>query len=101
MTSSMSNTRSDPIEISNTTSPTQAFVLSDNRQAAVSETQDLRTSLSHQEGEINWITAIFMGLFHIGAIAALFFYSWPAFIVATVLYFLAINIGIPKTPLIS
>ena len=26
--------------------------------------------------EVNWVTAIFMGLFHVGAIAALFFFSW-------------------------
>ena len=30
----------------------------------------------HQEGRVNWITTIFMGLFHVGAIAALFFFSW-------------------------
>jgi hypothetical protein len=31
------------------------------------------------DDQINWVTAIFMGLFHVGAIAALFF-TWKAFL---------------------
>ncbi|HEX5601422.1 MAG TPA: hypothetical protein VFX63_02690 [Pyrinomonadaceae bacterium] len=27
---------------------------------------------------INWHTAIFMGIFHLGAVAALFIFSWQA-----------------------
>ena len=38
--------------------------------------QDLRMGREHQEGRINWITTIAMGLFHVGAIASLFFFSW-------------------------
>ena len=34
-------------------------------------------------GDIQWVTATFMAIFHIGAIAALFFFSWKAFFVAT------------------
>ncbi len=30
------------------------------------------------DDEVNWVTATFMGLFHVGAIAALFFFSWKA-----------------------
>ena len=48
----------------------------------------------HQQGELNTITAIFMGLFHVGAIAALFYFSWTNLIVAIVLYVFAINLGI-------
>ena len=48
----------------------------------------------HQQGELNTITAIFMGLFHVGAIAALFYFSWTNLIVAIVLYVVAINLGI-------
>jgi sn-1 stearoyl-lipid 9-desaturase len=44
--------------------------------------------------EVNWVTAIFMGLFHIGAFAALFFFSWKAFIVAVVLWWVATSLGI-------
>ena len=48
----------------------------------------------YQEGRINWITAIAMGLFHVGAIAALFFFSWTNLAVAAIMYFFAINVGI-------
>jgi hypothetical protein len=30
---------------------------------------------SKNDGEINWVTSTFMGLFHVGAIVALFFFS--------------------------
>ena len=47
-----------------------------------------------QGGKMSWITAIFMVAFHIGAIAALFFFSWKAVLAAAVLYMFAINMGI-------
>src|SRR5580698_8363807 len=56
--------------------------------------QDLRMGREHQEGRINWITTIAMGLFHIGAIAALFFFSWTNLAVFCIMYFFAINVGI-------
>ncbi len=34
--------------------------------------QDLRMGREHQQGRVNWITAIVMGLFHVAAIGALF-----------------------------
>ncbi len=49
---------------------------------------------AQNETGLIWITFIFMVIFHIGAIAALFFFSWTNLIVATVLYVLAINCGI-------
>jgi fatty-acid desaturase len=55
---------------------------------------DLRMGREHQQGRINWVTAIVMGLFHVGAIAALFFWSWAHVIVFFVMYFFAINVGI-------
>src|ERR1700758_3985835 len=42
----------------------------------------------------NWVTTLFMLAFHIGAVAALFFFSWKALIAAVVLYVLSINVGI-------
>jgi fatty-acid desaturase len=46
-------------------------------------------------GEINWVTAIFMGLFHVGAIAALFFFTWKAFLfVAMFLWWVSGSLGI-------
>jgi fatty-acid desaturase len=67
--------------------------------AAVKETtqrikQDLRMGREHQQGRINWITTIAMGLFHVGAIAALFFFSWKNLAAGVIMYFLAINVGI-------
>ncbi len=56
--------------------------------------QDLRMGREHQQGRINWITTIAMGLFHVGAIAALFFFSWTNLAVFFVMYFFAINVGI-------
>ncbi len=47
-----------------------------------------------QQGNLNVITAVAMGLFHVGAVAALFYFSWTNLIVMLVLYFFAINVGI-------
>src|SRR5581483_138494 len=58
------------------------------------ERREMRTGPTHQDGKINWVTVSFMALFHAGALAALFFFSWPNLIVAAVLYFLAIDVGV-------
>ncbi|WP_131995664.1 acyl-CoA desaturase [Acidipila rosea] len=49
---------------------------------------------SAQSGSTNWVTVAFMVAFHIGAIAALFFFTWTGLIAAVVMYMLAINVGI-------
>jgi len=49
---------------------------------------------STSESGINWITAIFMLLFHVGALAALFFFSWKAFFLAAFLYWVGGSLGI-------
>ncbi len=56
--------------------------------------EDLRMGREYQQGRINWITSIAMAAFHVGAIAALFFFSWTNLAVAVVMYFFAINVGI-------
>jgi stearoyl-CoA desaturase (delta-9 desaturase) len=56
--------------------------------------QDLRMGREYQEGRINWITTVVMGLFHVGAIAALFCFSWANLAAFFVMYFFAINVGI-------
>src|ERR1700688_1249549 len=43
---------------------------------------------------MNWPTAIVMGLFHVGAIAALFMFSWRDFAVAIFLLWMATGLGI-------
>ncbi len=63
-------------------------------QVAQKVKQDLRMGREHQQGRINWITTIVMGLFHVGAMAALFFFSWKNLAVFAVMYFFAINVGI-------
>ena len=45
-------------------------------------------------GEINWVTAIFMTLFHVGAIVALFFFTWKAFFAAVFLWWVSGSLGI-------
>jgi stearoyl-CoA desaturase (delta-9 desaturase) len=47
----------------------------------------------NREG-VNWSSAIAFGVFHVGAIAALFFFSWPAFFVALGLYWVSLSLGI-------
>ncbi len=56
--------------------------------------QDLRMGREYQQGRINWITTVVMGLFHVLAIAALFCFSWKNFAAFGIMYFLAINLGI-------
>jgi stearoyl-CoA desaturase (delta-9 desaturase) len=43
---------------------------------------------------VNWITMTTVVLFHAGALAAFFFFSWQRLAVMAVLYVLAINVGI-------
>jgi stearoyl-CoA desaturase (delta-9 desaturase) len=49
---------------------------------------------NRQDDKINWITAIFMGAFHVGAVAALFFFTWKAFFVACFLWWVSGSLGI-------
>ena len=43
---------------------------------------------------INWITVTAFAAFHLGAVAALFFFSWPAFFSAVFLYWASLSLGI-------
>jgi len=47
-----------------------------------------------QGGRLSKITMFFMILFHVGAVAALFMFSWKALACFAVMWFLAYNIGI-------
>jgi stearoyl-CoA desaturase (delta-9 desaturase) len=49
---------------------------------------------TYQQGRINWATAAVMLLFHAGAVAALFCFSWINLAAFAVMYFFAINVGI-------
>jgi fatty-acid desaturase len=47
-----------------------------------------------QSGSLSVVTTIFMVIFHIGAVAALFMFSWKALICSAVLWVWASNLGI-------
>jgi fatty-acid desaturase len=55
--------------------------------------QDLERPQATKE-EVNWITAIFMAAFHVGAVAALFFFTWKALLVAIFIWWVAGSLGI-------
>jgi sn-1 stearoyl-lipid 9-desaturase len=42
----------------------------------------------------NWDTVIFMTLFHVGALAALFMFSWQALVVAILLWWITASFGV-------
>jgi fatty-acid desaturase len=46
------------------------------------------------ERKINWITSVALIFFHLGAIAALFMFSWKALLITAALYWMAIGFGI-------
>jgi stearoyl-CoA desaturase (delta-9 desaturase) len=48
----------------------------------------------NKQGPINWITAGFMIIFHVCALASLFMFSWPAFFVTVVLWWISGSLGI-------
>ena len=43
---------------------------------------------------INWVAVTAFALFHLGAVVALFFFSWPAFFTAVALYWVSLSLGI-------
>jgi fatty-acid desaturase len=43
---------------------------------------------------LSWPTVLGIGIFHLGALTALFFFSWQRLVVLAVLYVVAINVGI-------
>jgi stearoyl-CoA desaturase (delta-9 desaturase) len=49
---------------------------------------------SQKGAGINWNTTIFLVIFHLGAIAALFTFSWPALIVALALWWISGSLGV-------
>jgi len=46
------------------------------------------------DDEINWVTASFMLAFHLGAVVALFFFSWKALFITLFLWWLSTSLGI-------
>jgi fatty-acid desaturase len=56
-------------------------------------TAPLRPPLVKRHG-INWITVVAFAGFHLGALAAPFFFSWPAVFTALALYWMSMSLGI-------
>ena len=52
------------------------------------------TNLYYKTKGINWHTAIFMALFHIGAVAALFMFDWKALVVSIALWWITASLGV-------
>jgi sn-1 stearoyl-lipid 9-desaturase len=57
------------------------------------ESVSLLRKQATEEG-INWVTAVFMVLFHLGAVAALFFFTWKALGVALLLWWVSASPGV-------
>ena len=49
---------------------------------------------SRKNDKINWITSIALILFHLGAVGALFMFTWKALAITAVLYWMGIGFGI-------
>ena len=62
---------------------------------AVPARQQIRMGRAATAGAgVNWLTVAVIAIFHVGAVAALFLFSWQRLAVMAVLYVLAINVGI-------
>lgn len=53
-----------------------------------------KATVVKQTKSINWSTGVFMALFHIGAAASLFMFSWKALAVAILLWWIAGSLGV-------
>ncbi len=94
MSSAAVNPQDSTVSAASATVAAGAERIRQSQQLADKIKQDLQMGREFQEGRINWITSLFMGAFHVGAIAALFFFSWKNLAAAVIMYFLAINVGI-------
>jgi stearoyl-CoA desaturase (delta-9 desaturase) len=71
----------------------QSPISEQTRTASAAQTVLLGRAVSIPQG-INWLTLIVLVVFHAGALAAFFFFSWQRLLVLLVLHVLAINVGI-------
>jgi len=83
------------VSLANSSSPVLSPGLSEaaSRPAAARLQVRMGRAVSVGEG-INWLTLVVLIVFHLGAVAALFFYTWQRLTVMAALYVLAINVGI-------
>ena len=60
----------------------------------MAKNQSVEVITTPESEGLNWVTTIVLVFLHLGAIAALFMFTWKAFAVAAVLYWVAIGLGI-------
>ncbi|MDT5294313.1 MAG: sn stearoyl-lipid 9-desaturase [Acidobacteriota bacterium] len=59
-----------------------------------SDVTSIESEVRRKGTDINWTTSIFMVIFHVGAVAALFTFSWTALIVTLALWWVSGSLGI-------
>src|SRR5438067_5810607 len=62
--------------------------------AIVPQQESVTDQLYLTRNRVNWITTTAMAIFHAGAIAALFMFSWKAFAVGMVFWYISGSLGI-------
>src|SRR5207245_10223772 len=60
----------------------------------LNETMTNETLIKEQAKGIKWNATIFMMLFHLGAVAALFVFNWRALVVAILLWWITASLGV-------
>ena len=81
--------------LANASSPVLSPDLSEVASRPVAARLQVRMGRAVSVGEgINWLTLTVLIVFHLGAVAALFFYTWQRLTVMVGLYVLAIDVGI-------
>ncbi len=61
------------------------------------QAEGIQAALRPHRGKFQWDFAIILAIFHLGAIAALFEFRWPALAVCAILWVLTENVGIAVT----
>src|SRR2546421_4222687 len=64
------------------------------RQNLIGRLMSSKSEINSKAAGINWVTAIWMVVFHLGAIAAPFMFSWKAVIIALALWWIAGSPGV-------
>jgi len=84
-----------PSPLTATEAATQAIAETPTHAKAVPVREAVHMGRAATTGEgVNWLTATVVVAFHLGAVAALFFFTWQRLAVMVVLHVLAINVGI-------
>ena len=80
-------------EVLNETKTTVENASTSRRSVAARDLLRMGRAATVKEG-LNWLTITTIAIFHAGALAAFFFFTWQRLAVMAILYVLAINVGI-------